>query len=79
MTALREDETARDRGANLVQAEDLEVYFPIRAGFLQTMVGMVEPSTASRSRSAAARRSAWSASPAAARARPGGRSSGSAN
>ena len=41
-TALREDEVpATDARPTLVEAENLEVHFPIRAGFLQNTIGVV--------------------------------------
>ena len=41
-TALREDELpATDARPTLVEAEGLEVHFPIRAGFLQNTIGVV--------------------------------------
>jgi oligopeptide transport system ATP-binding protein len=41
-TALREDEIpATDARPTLVEAEGLEVHFPIRAGFLQNTIGVV--------------------------------------
>ena len=42
-TALREDEAAATSPSpNMVEAEDVAVHFPIRAGLLQTMVGTVK-------------------------------------
>ena len=58
-----------DTGSHLLEVRDLRTQF-------FTQDGVVRPSTACRSMSIAARRSGWSASPAAARASPPCRSCG---
>ena len=59
--------------ANIVEVEDLKVYFPIRAGIFKRTIGTVKAVDGVLSTSAAARRSASSASRAAARAPSAGR------
>ena len=78
VTAARPQRPARRRAAAapLVEVRDLVKHFPIRGGVLQRTVGD-GPGGRRRQlrRSGAARRSAWSASPAAARRRSAGCSS----